>query len=657
MTFKKLVLQNFGQFRGVHEIPLDISKEKSIVLIGGHNGGGKTTILDSMQLCLYGKRSNAYRRADQRWGEYLRAWISRDLEAKEETHIKLDFSHPFNGLESDFRVEFSWRSTGKNIQERKEVFINDILDQSITETWDKFVDSILPARLSTLFFFDGEQIENLVRPETAQQFLESAVTELLGIGIIEQLQSDLTTLNRNKLLKGRECKDVQELKDAEEEYSRTQKDIYHIEEHIAILRKQKRDEQKQLEILDSEYETKGGKLLDVQAANEKLKQELESQLKTLDKQIITEMSGVFPLHLVEKQLEEIKIQNMKEKTADGLSQQYQSLKHIHKKYTDVAKESGAADKVLEAIASLAENEFKQIEDKLESTSVYLNLSSDASQVIDTTLTELPRVKAHCGKLKKEKVQMEERLEKLNVQLEATPEKGSLKVLFDRRRDYSKSLTKVELELLSKKELLEQYRCKSNQQQERVLRLLGDSAQETAQHEDSQRIAQYSLKAQQYLKIFKDQLLSKHIGRLESYILESFQYLAKKQALIHSLKIEEKSFAIILTNRDGKNIPAEKLSAGERQLLAIAIFWGLQKASSRPIPVMIDTPMGRLDSIHREHLVRRYFPVAAHQVILLSTDEEIIDDYYSQISEHTCNEFIISYNEESRSTQIREGYFQ
>ena len=105
------------------------------------------------------------------------------------------------------------------------------------------------------------------------------------------------------------------------------------------------------------------------------------------------------------------------------------------------------------------------------------------------------------------------------------------------------------------------------------------------------------------------------------------------------------------------IPAEKLSAGERQLLAIAIFWGLQKASSRPIPVIIDTPMGRLDSNHRDHLVRRYFPYAAHQVILLSTDEEIVGDYYTQINKHTCNEYTISYDEESRSTQIKEGYFQ
>ena len=81
-----------------------------------------------------------------------------------QTRIKLSFQHPYKGKDSNFTVDFSWRSTGKGIHERKDIFINSMLDQSITVTWDKFIDSILPARLSNLFFFDGEQIENLVRP-------------------------------------------------------------------------------------------------------------------------------------------------------------------------------------------------------------------------------------------------------------------------------------------------------------------------------------------------------------------------------------------------------------------------------------------------------------------------------------------------------------
>jgi DNA sulfur modification protein DndD len=657
MIFHQLTLQNFGQYKGINEIPLSTNQAKPMLLIGGHNGGGKTTILDAMQLCLYGKRSNGYRRADQRWDEYLHAWINRDSDPIAETRIKLNFQHPYNGKDSDFRVEFSWRFTGKSIHERKDVFINNILDQSITATWDKFIDSILPARLSTLFFFDGEQIENLVRPETAQQFLETAITELLGIGTIEQLERDLIALNRSKSFENKTQEETKKLKESEDEYATVQNQVYHTEEQLILLRKQQRDTQKQLEILDSEYESKGGQLLDEQATNEALKKELEQQLDTLNKQINREISGVLPLSLVKNQLQEIKNQLIDEKEASICVQQKQQLDYLHEKYLKAAENNGASGKVLEALTQLGTKENIRIGHKIEDTEIYLNFPSDTTPVLDVTLKELTNTEALYKQLKMQKLELDKRLKRLNAQLDATPEKGALQALFTQRRDCSKILTQIELEHHSKEELLEQLRTKSYQQKDRVVRLLEETAKESSQNEDNRRTVLYNLKAQEYLKEFREQLLTKHLGKLEAHILESFQHLINKHSLVYKLKINASSFSIILTNKKGKMIPAEKLSAGERQLLAIAIFWGLQKASNRTIPVVIDTPMGRLDSIHRDHLVRRYFPFAAHQVILLSTDEEIVGDYYTQISKYTSNELTITYDEKNQSTIIKEGYFQ
>jgi DNA sulfur modification protein DndD len=657
MIFQQLTLRNFGQYKGSHNISLNINNTKPILLIGGHNGGGKTTILEAMQLCLYGKRANCYRRADLRWNDYLRAWINRDSDPNDEIQIKLSFQHPYEGKDSNFEVDFSWRSTGTSIREQKDIFINNILDQTITATWDKFIDSILPARLSNLFFFDGEKIENLVRPETAQQFLESAITDLLGIGTIEQLQRDLAALNRNRLLRNEAQIETKKLNDAQDEYESVKKHLHSTEEQLGMLRKQMKDEEKQIEIHDSEYKSKGGKLLDEQASNEALKKELEQQLETLNKQIIREESGILPLSLVKDQLKEIKRQFQEEKEIDDCIHQKQQLDLIHCKYLKIAEQYGASEKVLNAMSQFAGKENERIEKMFKDTITYLNLPANATPLLDTTLKVLPRTEAQYKQLKKQRMQLQNRLEQIKAKLDATPEKGDLKSIFEQRRNCFKKLSAIEIQLKTKEELLEQLRNRSSQLKNRVVRLLEETAQETAKYEDDQRTVLYSLKAQAYIKEFREQLLNRHINKLEAYILDSFKRLIKKQSLIHDLKIDTSSFAIILTNKEGKIIPAEKLSAGERQLLAIAIFWGLQKASNRSIPVIIDTPMGRLDSTHRKYLVNRYLPFAAHQVILLSTDEEIIGEYYTQISKHVSNEWMITYDEENKSTLIKEGYFQ
>ena len=74
-----------------------------------------------------------------------------------------------------------------------------------------------------------------------------------------------------------------------------------------------------------------------------------------------------------------------------------------------------------------------------------------------------------------------------------------------------------------------------------------------------------------------------------------------------------------------------------------------------MPTVIDTPLSRLDSVHRTHLVERYFPNASHQVILLSTDEEIDDRYYAQIEQYVSHSYTVSYDDETETSRIEDGY--
>ena len=83
---------------------------------------------------------------------------------------------------------------------------------------------------------------------------------------------------------------------------------------------------------------------------------------------------------------------------------------------------------------------------------------------------------------------------------------------------------------------------------------------------------------------------------------------------------------------------------------------LGKVSERRLPVIIDTPLGRLDSMHRDNLVKKYFPEASHQVVLLSTDSEVDENYYAEISKHLSHAIEIKFENESKSSVLKEGYF-
>ena len=112
----------------------------------------------------------------------------------------------------------------------------------------------------------------------------------------------------------------------------------------------------------------------------------------------------------------------------------------------------------------------------------------------------------------------------------------------------------------------------------------------------------------------------------------------------------------LFDQKNRKIDLQKLSAGERQLLAVSMIWSFSKASHKNLPTIIDTPLGRLDSKHRVHLVNNYFPKAGEQVLLLSTDEEIDTNLKTKLDKYISRSYHLDYNTKTQTTSIKEGYF-
>jgi DNA sulfur modification protein DndD len=156
--------------------------------------------------------------------------------------------------------------------------------------------------------------------------------------------------------------------------------------------------------------------------------------------------------------------------------------------------------------------------------------------------------------------------------------------------------------------------------------------------------------------FKEALIGSHIESLGNSITACFQSLHRKKDLNLRFNIQSSDFSLHIITSDGQEMPSSKLSAGERQLLAVAILWALAKSSGKTLPTVIDTPLGRLDGPHREKLIKNYFPMASSQVLIFSTDEEVNEKYYKALKPHISAEYKINYDEKSQSSSFEEGYF-
>src|SRR5439155_23405859 len=131
--------------------------------------------------------------------------------------------------------------------------------------------------------------------------------------------------------------------------------------------------------------------------------------------------------------------------------------------------------------------------------------------------------------------------------------------------------------------------------------------------------------------------------------ESCRFLRRQQTLVERILIDPETFAITLYDQPGQALAKQRLSEGEKQIFAISVLWGLARASARPLPAVIDTPMARLDAAHRQHLVERYFPNASHQVIIFSTDTEVDRKYYQDLQPHIARAYYLNYDERDRRT--------
>ncbi|MCG7607950.1 MULTISPECIES: DNA sulfur modification protein DndD [Mycobacterium] len=655
MILNKLVLHNVGTFAGRHEIDLTpTSPKKPIILIGGLNGAGKTTILESIQLALYGPLAQGPARRNGSYDNYLRGLIHRGVPVSDGAAIELTFTAHQEGAAHTYWLRRSWKSTGASIREILNVSVDGRHNQSLTSTWSEHVETFLPRGIAGLFFFDGEQIEALADLERSRQVLRSALAALLGLDLVDRLSTDLAVLKRRHRSAqvpeslGQEIDDKRQLVTA----LRQAEESGH-EAEAARRSEVERYEKLYFEATEA-FRAAGGDLLERHESSEAAVAKARASLARCEDEIRHEMAGSAPLLQVTGLLNRLIAQVNIEEGAKRAALLSDAL---------LARDDAVLGKLrsakVEAVA------IEEVQRYLEADRQERDLSSTTDAIVEfgppvalefLSMENLPSVKRRLQDLVHQRSQIVDELDQAERMLAAIPDPEALAPLQEQREDARTALLRAEAALALASESLQSAQNSRVKAHSAYEAALDKVAHENLAADDDRRMVDHADRVSATLNQLRVAATRQHLGRISQLVLEALNVLLRKQNLIADVQIDPETHSVSLTGSDGRPLPATDLSAGERQLLAVALLWGLARAAGQPLPVVIDTPLGRLDGTHREHLLERYFPQASHQVVLLSTDTEIDDEALDRITKRVGRSYQLVFDSATNATSVENGYF-
>lgn len=659
MIFDEIVLHNFGTFRGRQTIKLTPpSKEKPVVLIGGLNGGGKTTLLDAFQLALYGKNAHCSNRGNIAYETFLKNCINRSVPLKDGAAIELQFQHTSGGKQNTYRIHRSWFQNGKSIKEKIEVVHNGIFDRVLTEGWNEYVENFIPSDISHLFFFDGEKIEKLANKQKTSQLLTTAIQSLLGLNLVDRLTTDLTVLEKRKRSTLKNAKDVEvneKINKLEIEVAQLEKQHEGLAQKRASLRNELDLIEKRFKNAELQFRREGGELYEKRAELDAEKASTEKAISETKTQFLEIVAGPAPLLLVKKLLDKVCKQAQLEASAKQAALIGDILSKRDKALINEIKNANQPKEVIKIVQRFLSGD-RNSRGRAAKVDTYLNLSEGSGSQLSTLDTVLKETEKNIKKDISKFNGLKSSIDVIDRKIAGIPSKDSIDALrkaLDEARVDHKALNYKIKHIDDECERIINH---LTQKKASISKLFESKIAGEYDKDAIQRTITHSLKARKTLGKYRLEIIRHNIHHLEQLILDCFKQLLRKKTLLEKLEINPETFEMSLYTSDGCVLQSERLSAGERQLLAASILWGLARASGRPLPTIIDTPLGRLDSSHRINLVKRYFPYASHQVLLLSTDEEINQKYFEEIKSSVGNSYTLDFDDGVGYTRVKKGYF-
>lgn len=665
MIITRLTIENFGVFRGrttLNLTPLhDTNASLPVILFSGKNGSGKTTLLEAVRLCLYGRTALGNRVRQIDYKAYLRERIHRPPGSTllHQASVEIRFEYLHTGVLSSYDAARTWHVEGEKVQERLFIYKDGRLFQDVEEThWDEFLRDLIPHGVADLFFFDGEQIQALADEETETVALETAVGGLLNLNLIERLKTDLDLYVRQQ--EERESSQLQlqvelirvELEQLGQRVSELKQDRAGLVSHLDQLRKR-------TNVVRQALVREGANFLEQRSQLDGRQKDVERQIEQT-RNIIRDFVGEllpfaiaprWSVKLRQRLQHEMKIEEqrlaakVRQEVADMVTQTL-SNNGFRKRVIPRASASDWSRLVGELNDLLVANTPISDEASLHSLS-----SQRREQIIGFINEIIAKIPFRIDELSRTLEALEEEQSKLLQAVRQIPDDMVTDPLIENFQKLSEQIGEVTQQIADKDEAIHEIEIKIAEKERQRKNLWLQIANATEVNQRIERAA----KVQVILDEYKARITGIKLRELEDHVAAYFNRLCRKPALVQYVSIDPDNYRVTLRAENGEIIPKSSLSAGERQLYAMSLLWSLHSVSGRQLPIIVDTPMGRLDTDHRRTLLTAFFPHAAHQLILLSTDTEIDAEAYTLLQPAISRAYSLDFDINEGCSKVEQSY--
>ncbi|TKX87929.1 DNA sulfur modification protein DndD [Halorubrum sp. SS5] len=660
MRIQRIVLTDYGPYGGHNEINLETTKDRPIILFGGQNGSGKTTLFNAIQICLHGRSAFEETLSRREYEERMQALLHESGGQKaEEASIRLEFEYTDFGQTERYTVERSFRDRGKSLVEDVSIRRDGSeLSELEEEQWEDFLKELIPPGISQLFFFDGEKVENLAKAiEDDSSFTESLMS-LLGLDLVEQLENDMTVYRSHKLDEDGHEELAAEIDEYRENIEQAETEKSQLENKIERKTKELENIEAEIESAEQQLAEEGGTFAEKRDEYKERRTELRTEITKLKEDIRDITTGSYPFALAPGLCRDV-IERLENESK--ISQQQAARSEAVNALSDVAEDDavwgdlgvpeGASTEVVERLQDALSEQLTP-----ENVPEY-ELSSEFSQreqqemtnAVNRALNEIP------GELQELTDELEKKMSELNdveAKISNAPDQSVIAPQLKKINELNKKRGELESEVEKHRERLEQVENNLS----RLNSGLENRLDRQDEFDDISRRADLSMKVQETIRDYRETLTTEKLDRLEDVLTDRYLELSNKSEFYEQVIVDKEDTTIYIETQAGDTKHQSQLSAGERQIFATALLWALADISGRPLPFIIDTPLGRLDKEHRSRLVENFFPKASHQVFLFSTDTEITDTYHDELQQYIAAEFKLENSQETGETSISAGYF-